>query len=799
MKHLTILLFILVPLFSISQTTVAFKIVNGKPVTTDKLSEIKLPLQLSFTTDFKNIELVLKNKANNQKINDKQIIGQGELKFTDNQPFVFVIEQDKKTNPGDNNVPSSEITLTLSGHDFQLHFNEENQPPIVSVERLTDAYQAGYIYYDVIKLLDKQTNAQTRQIIWAAYGITAENIDDNYIIKDLYGADFVLENRPQGILPVSLLTMAANADVTYFAAGLARFLVERTKEELNEAFFKKMQQQLNTYPELKTLFPQTNLILNIIDAYTYASVIQALKEAFETDIKNLTENLYNFKTLSPADCDALIICGGEKQNCNGHSKCQKRLSVLNDFFKSHSGHWMSFAMYAAKEAMISANPATLIKNITSATECHALKASAVANKKYDDYNVVSAIELSNSFAQSLLSKDINQVWITPEQFRALTSKNQALKTYLGLLASFEFRKNDKQLITFYKSDSTHISFGTMVNEIYKRYNDFEPQVVNLISNIYSAYNLANNAAKKMIEASQSDAEANAQVLYNYYHSFSSAITPIINSALIKTFSGKDILISYQPVERFLNPSVDIAYYVATRKYTSAIYSTSLLLSGLNAFIVTNDEGEKEKFDGFKPITKSFVKYGTLISSVANAQSSDEVKQAIAASVLPVGSAAIKKNTAWSIAANAYVGGFYGIAYVDSNNIRKHYNTYGLYAPVGMSFNKGFKSGWGLTLSAQIIDVGALVNFYALNGDETALPSDLKIRLSNIFAPGVQLGINIPKTPLTVMYGFQFVPALHQITQAQTTAEIIASNAVRMHVALAVDLPLYNIKVWDFNK
>ena len=38
--------------------------------------------------------------------------------------------------------------------------------------------------------------------------------------------------------------------------------------------------------------------------------------------------------------------------------------------------------------------------------------------------------------------------------------------------------------------------------------------------------------------------------------------------------------------------------------------------------------DEKKHPIFKPIIKSFVKYGTLISTVANAQSSEEVKQAI---------------------------------------------------------------------------------------------------------------------------------------------------------------------------
>jgi hypothetical protein len=309
----------------------------------------------------------------------------------------------------------------------------------------------------------------------------------------------------------------------------------------------------------------------------------------------------------------------------------------------------------------------------------------------------------------------------------------------------------------------------------------------------------------MVAATDKSVEIDPQALYDYYRTFTSSLKPIAHSPLLKTITGKDIGADYDKVEQFLNPAVDIAYHISTKKYSAAIYDASILLSSLDNVV------DEKMHPVFKPVTKSFVKYGTLISTVANAQSSDEVKQALDASVLPVGSSAIKRKSAWSISINGYVGGFYGKAYSTIQDTLRNvitskldtitkpisYRTFGLYAPVGLSFNRGFKSGWGITLNAQILDLGALVNFYLTKGDKASLPTDFKVKLSDILSPGIQLGINIPKTPLTIMGGMQYVPALNHLSQISTSQ--LSPIAWRAQLGIVVDIPLYNLKVWDFRK
>ncbi|MGR9936641.1 hypothetical protein ACUOG0_23890, partial [Escherichia coli] len=93
------------------------------------------------------------------------------------------------------------------------------------------------------ELLKNNPNDKVIANILKAYGVDASNISSNLFLNDVFGNYF--NGRAQGGGAANFLTSLGNTDVTNFAAGLARFLAERTKQELNEAFFNRMKEQLN--------------------------------------------------------------------------------------------------------------------------------------------------------------------------------------------------------------------------------------------------------------------------------------------------------------------------------------------------------------------------------------------------------------------------------------------------------------------------------------------------------------------------------------------------------------------------
>lgn len=780
MKTSLFCLLLLIPAFAFPQgSTVTFTSQGGTPASADALSNLTLPVKLSFAKEFSGKEIVLKNKANQQKFNESQVLGVGELAFHANDPFVYVLETDMKTNPGGNNIPSGEILLSFAGKEFTLTIGaaaSAGNAGTGSTDK-DNSYEAGYMYYDVITLLDQKTDERLKMKILSSYGINAATVNDNPYLNELFG-NLYGRSLPEGGFG-GMIANLGNTDVTYFAAGIARFLAERTKEELNEAFFNKMKEQLNAYPELTTLFPQTASFLNITETYSYASVIQVLKEAFETDVQNLPMNLYQVKSLTDANCDASVL----KSNKLGD--CRDRLKKLHAFFESRDGRWIGLGMFTVKEAVQSPNPAELLKSISGSDELAGIRTFSKDSGKYTNYNIASSVELSNLISQSLISKDDQQIWITAKELNALVKDQATIKAYLGLLLAKEQGKTVP--VDFYKADRSLISFGDFLKQQYASFSSFQSQISSLIRSSHQAFNAANNAVKNMMAATNLSAEANPQALYNYYRTVTATLKPIAHSALLERLTGNaEIGTGYDRIEKYLNPSVDIAYHLATKKYSAAIYDVTILLSYL-----------KPVDSRFRPVTSSFTKYGILISTVANAQSSDEVKQALEASVLPAGSYSIKRKTKWSMSVNSYVGAFWN--YTGSGNSLQ---PFGLSAPIGFNISRGFsKSGkaGGLSLNLQVLDIGALVNYYLLKGDTASLPNDFNVKLSNIFAPGFNVCYNIPKTPLSLAWGGQYIPTLYKYEQISGKNQLVSTNAFRMQVSLLVDIPLYNLKVWDFKK
>ncbi len=786
-----ILLFLVNLAFSQNQEIYMKLDKNSLSVEKGEISNLKFPFTVLFKeADFKLKEIKWKN--------GKDVIPGSNKKFGidiktgehDNGYYKIIFEVNEKkvvcNTLGDTSLPNNSVSIEIEGKSYSFEYSDISKKG-KDKDESDDEYQAGYMYYDALELASEDTKPLIKLKILNSYKYS-DAIENPYLKKIYHIADSLANARttdPSG----SLINSIGNTDVTYFAAGLARFLAERAKEELNEAFFRKMKDKIKEYPELKKVFPTTHAFLNTIETYSYSSMIQVLKEAFETDVQNLPENLYEIKNLTRADCDESL--DGKLVNC------QVRMDRLQNFLTQKvAGRWVVLGMYTVKEAVQSTNPADLIQNISASDDLLAVKQISKDNSDFSSYNLASTIELSNLISQSLISKDEKKVWVTTAELNTLLKTPNGIEAYLGLLLATEQIKEDENKIRFYKSSSQELK----LEEILTTGADKIDQLKTLIKNIHTGFNSANNAVAKMMLASEKSVETDVQSLYNYYRVFTTSLKPIVQNKFVKD-NICDFSSELSKIEQYLNPAVDIAYHLATKKYSAAVYDATQLLNNK----------KEPAFE--KPVAQSMIKYGTLISTVANAQSSDEVKKAIEASVLPAGSSAIKRNSNWSVSINAYVGAYYGKVYtheqkyvydtsntiVDSTRVQKSYKTFGLYAPVGVSLNKGSKSGWGLSLSAQVIDLGALVNFYLKEGDQTALPSDFKVRLSNIFAPGVQLGINIPKTPLTLMGGIQYVPALYETSQIKSKPEITASDAYRVHLGLVVDIPLWNLKVWDFNK
>ncbi len=421
----------------------------------------------------------------------------------------------------------------------------------------------------------------------------------------------------------------------------------------------------------------------------------------------------------------------------------------------------------------------MLKNIVKSEELKGLKAALNKSSKKDELNILSFIELGNVISQSLLSREKNQIWITPQQLDTLVNDTTVLKIYLGLLlAQEELKKDPTEKIYFYQKDS-RISLTQL---LVKNHNNID-NLKKLIQSSYTIYKRSNESFRQILEANENSKTVDPVSLYNYYRTLTNSIIPVAQN--ISNLTDNEIMLKqYEKVEKFLNSSVDLVTQIKTQQYTLAVSSAVILLSEISI----NDETKND----FKPMINAFSKYGILMANIAAAESSEEVKKAIEASALPVGSSAMKRNSNWGIMLNAYVGGYYGSTFQNKEETIRILS-FGLYAPIGISFSTGFcsrKDDGALSFTINVLDLGSLVNIYLRNGDKAVLPEDFKVRLTDIISPGIQLSYLFPKTPLAVFGGINYIPKLYP--QADNSYK----GGMRWQLGFAIDIPMYKIYLRD---
>lgn len=206
------------------------------------------------------------------------------------------------------------------------------------------------------------------------------------------------------------------------------------------------------------------------------------------------------------------------------------------------------------------------------------------------------------------------------------------------------------------------------------------------------------------------------------------------------------------------------------------------------------------------------KYCTFVAAVAKSNNSDDVKKAINAIALPVGSYSIKRRTFANISLNAYPGITGGFELIQNSSVSEWAPNFGFTAPIGIGINWGYRSkinkrrylnkinyrnrvqkaevgnddrifnGHSGSIFFSFVDLGALVLF-RLNDDNQPLPEDVGLR--QIFSPGVSYVHGLPRVPISIMAGVQITPDLRKVGDGDS------ANSIRFNLSAVVDLPIAN--------
>ena len=425
-------------------------------------------------------------------------------------------------------------------------------------------------------------------------------------------------------------------------------------------------------------------------------------------------------------------------------------------------------------------------------------------------NVKAGVQTLQLFSESLRSSESDHYWVTTDELTTLIKNPIALQIYIGLV--------------YQQAKTKNIQFtGKTLDEILK--DKLAPTLINI--NIYISFLKGFIKQADIVTESiknSSDKEKDKVTFADYYSVYNSSLDLIQYATQVAELPGiKDIITIDDKFSRYLQAvraGGNIAFDINRRNYSSAIINVytiyNLAFGGSKVAIdeaarglSTGDPAKILQDDRITLLTtavksdiegvKAFLlKYGTFISAVAQADSSDEVAAAIEAAALPSGSSRIKRETPFNVSLNAYTGLFIGKEVIngfDQNKPFKKWNSYGITAPIGITVSKGQRkmfwpfNGEGhssYSIFVSLIDLGAVAAYRFSDNTTAQIPT---IQLKDIISPGAFLSIGIPKTPLSLNFGTQMGPNLRKVNVGNNDY----SNNIywRYSASVCVDIPLLN--------
>jgi len=595
----------------------------------------------------------------------------------------------------------------------------------------------------------------------------------NPFLKDLLrGGKLESGSTPQLNIP-SALNAIGGLDVSTLAVGITDFLVERTKTELNTAFFKRMNDELNDdkYKALQALFPATVKILGVIgnEIYQYDLYLNSLRSAFEKDLNGLVNHVPEVVRLNRLKLNSI------------DSSIAPSIILSLEMAK-----WMRQGKH----------PGEVLKLLSESV----LDARTIGSpgSSYFSNSATSILLTSVLFSESLRSSEENQYWLKPESIREMLNDDVTLRIYMGLIYQqcitspynrIQFKQGNADVQfhqILYHIGENWDADATLRSDVKFLISEFSRKTNELHTSVTALKNLLNDLENKKVTVS----ERNRLVFNESYGVFNSMIQLVNTSRNLTDFSisGGIITIPSQAdrLMDYMEQSGELAYQLSSKQYAGAISNAALLLSD----VLKND-----------PQLNKFLKYGSFMALLLEAETPEQVKAAISAVALPPGSYSIKRHSNFNVAINGYVGAFGGWEIIDGQNRQNNSpNNIAVSAPIGVYFGWGdiggkgkcckkCKNPWSLGFSIPIIDLGAIASYRFSGGDK--LEEVPTIQLQHIIAPGAFFEVGIAGTPLTLGAGYQVGPRLRNIKEGEQSNNI-GTIYHRVGISLKVDIPIINL-------
>ncbi len=482
----------------------------------------------------------------------------------------------------------------------------------------------------------------------------------------------------------SIFSQIGGLKVNRFVDGLAQFLIERSQEELYVSYFKKLQETFKEYPEFEELMPQVHDFVALFQSYQYKEMIPVVREGFKKDLENLPNHLLRLKHLSPADCPY------------SNDVCRKRMKEYQDFFSKDESKFFIATNILLNQLIEGANPVEMMeilnnhddfeeledfdglaKNFVNGMKMVEFFSNNLRHEERESYEPKAKAEKAEDkekegYGENDSPREIEEkerLWVSKEEWKKID--RTTFRIFMGLL----YQQKEAEEI-YFMIKGKEVSLRDILGEFAENINPIEEYVTTFVKRTNAIdMHLGNIEAKK---------RANEEFSYRDYYTYYNSVLDLVQHF----FDFDDFLGEYVPdlnsskkADHFLDMADlcgEIYFDLHTKHFNTAVLNTIMLLD--KSIVDSSNTFKSSKF------RKQFLKYGSFMASLAEAENADAAKVVLEGTVMPVGSARVKRDNKNNVSLNAYLGAFGGGEYL--SDLGEWKGSIGIYAPVGVAFSWG---------------------------------------------------------------------------------------------------------------
>jgi hypothetical protein len=722
-------------------------------------------------------------------------------------------------------------------------------------------YDALYLKSQLDTLGSIRVEPSNRELFNFYFGKLSDDAMEESIEKNPFLLKYYKSEQAQGLFNALLpkkLSSIGGLNVTNFADGLARFLIERGKQELNVAFFNRLEKFLDSTEECKVLFSESVEIFKTADPYEYSKYIEKLRDAFQKDLSNLIVSLNQLielpkyrRLLKELPEIRLAIRSARIVQELSQSKdgilpdsIISKLSSLNewgeiDFNLGNSWKLLNVISQSVRyipDSVVTSKTVkdTAIRDRTDTT----VKITRINNRLVRDTTVLIKVKgdtlVIDKQVKTTISKDsLPRIWISLSDMHKLIEDSITLRIFLGLVYqkadTIRFRIKDGDSISvqnFMRSYENNIlgvfnlieNFVTLANEVDGTIKDLtEKKKNNLLSNedYYTYINKAINIIEYGFKAANTIYKFKAtnqdkpDLLDNRYIRIAKNGNELYKGIYSKSYNNA-IMSAYNIIELTFNHKDELI----EEKIRNLDLSNEIRYLSIDSLRRLNTANSLDDLGKAKLTTREKIESVRLAVQTTQFPSSKVIGAILKygnfmASVVKAesGEDVQKALEAAALPAGSYsvkqkseinisINGYIGYAW-DFNKV-SFKDTYakGVYAPVGINITHGSTKKHGLTFTGfiSLLDVGSVAAYRLHNGTTETLKQE--VRLESIFSPSAQLIVEVGGYPFAVAAGWRRTPRLFYSNNTSFTT-ILPKNVFNFSVL--IDIPIFTIYNKQFDK